>query len=159
MDSWRSENNPGKQTALALVCVLVGVGMTIGFRHFSGAGMTNSLAGFLLGLMLVIIGIWGLLVSSKQTVVIDPKTRRITVEDISRLSTKKRSIPFGDIADIRIGYLGKRSNFVEYYYLILKLNDGEEYPLFSAGRFYEGSSDRAVVESWQQRLEEYLRQS
>lgn len=159
MDSWRSENNPGKQTALAFVCVLVGAGLTIAFRHFSGPGMTNSLAGFLLGLMLVIIGIWGLLVSGKQTIVIDPKTRRITVEDISRLSTKKRSIPFGDIADIRIGYLGKRSNFVEYYYLILKLNDGEEYPLFSAGRFYEGSSDRTVVESWQQRLEEYLRPS
>lgn len=159
MDTWRSENNPGKQTALAFVCVLVGVVLAIGFRNFSGPGMTNSLAGFLLGLMLLFIGIWGLLVTGKQTIVIDPKTRRITVEDISRLRTKKRSIPFGDVADIRIGYLGKRSNFVEYYYLILKLNNGEEYPLFSAGRFYEGGSDRAVVEGWRRRLEEYLRQS
>lgn len=159
MDLWRSENNPGKQTALAIVCVLIGVVLAIGFRHFSGPGMTNSLAGFLLGLLLLFIGIWGLLVSGKQTIVIDPKTRCITVEDITRFRTKKRSIPFSDIVDISIGYLGKRSNYVSFYYLVLKLRSGEEYPLFGAGRFYEGGSDRAVVESWRQRLEEYLRQS
>lgn len=159
MDSWKSENNPVTQTTLAFVCVLVGVVLAIGFRHFSGPGMTNSLAGFLLGLMLLFIGIYGLLVTGKQTIVIDPKTRCITVKDISRLRTKKRSIPFGDIVDISIGYLGKRSNLVTFYYLVLKLRSGEEYPLFSAGRFYKGGSDRAIVESWQQRIEEYLQQS
>jgi len=159
MDIWRSESNPGKQTALAIVCVLVGMVLVIGFRSFSGPGMTNSLAGFLLGLLLLFIGIWGLLVTGKQTIVVDPKTRSITIEDITRFRTKKRSIPFSDIVDISIGYLGKRSNHVEFYYLILKLRSGEEYPLFAAGRFYEGGSDRAVVQGWQQRLEEYLRQS
>jgi hypothetical protein len=159
MDSWKSENNPVKQLALAIVCVLIGLILTIACRNFSDPGITNSLAVFLLGLLLLIIGIYGLLVSGKQTIVIDPKTRCITIEDTNRLRTKKRSIPFNDIVDIKIGYLGKRSNFVEFYYLVLKLRSGEKYPLFSAGRFYEGGSNRAVVESWQQRLKEYLRQS
>ncbi len=159
MDIWKSESNPGKQTALSLVCVMVGLALTIGFRSVSGPGMTNSLAGFLLSLLLLFIGIWGLVVTGKQTIVIDPKTRSITIEDITRFRTKKRSIPFSDIVDIKIGYLGKRSNNVEFYHLILKLKSGEAYPLFAPGRFYKSGSDRAIVESWQQRLEEYLRQS
>ncbi len=158
MDSWRSENNPAKQTALSIGFLLIGLVLAIGFRNFTGTGMTNSLAGFLLGILLLIIGLWGLLVTGKQTIVADPKTRSITIEDSTLFRKKKRIIPFGDIADIRIGYLGKKSNFVEFYYLILKLRDGEEYPLFSPGRFHEGTSDRAVMEERRQRLEQYLRQ-
>jgi len=156
MDSWRSENNPAKQTALSIGCALVGLVLAIGFRNFTGPGMTNSLAGFLLGLLLLIIGIWGLLVTGRQTIVIDPKARCITIEDSTRLRTKKRSIPFSDIAEIHIGYLGKRSNFVEFYYLILKLRSGEDYPLFAPGHFHEGGADRSVMEDRQQRLEQYL---
>lgn len=158
MDTWKSESSPGKQTTLSFVCIAIGAALAIGFRNFSGPGMTNILAGFLLGLLFLFIGIWGLLVSGRQTIVIDPEARCITVEDITRLRTKKRSILFGDIDEIKIGYLGKRSNFVICYYLILKLRNGEEYPLFSAGRFYAGGSDRAVVEGWRQRLGDCLRQ-
>jgi len=158
MDTWKSESRPGKQTTLSFVCIAIGAALAIGFRNFSGPGMTNSPAEFLLGLLLLFIGIWGLLVSGRQTIVIDPKARCITIEDISRFRTKKRLILFNDIDDIKIGYVGKRSNFVTCYYLIAKLRSGEEYPLFSAGRFYEGASDRTVVESWRQRLGDYLRQ-
>jgi hypothetical protein len=57
-----------------------------------------------------------------------------------------------------LGYLGKRSNFVTWYYLVLKLRSGEEYPLFSPGRFFKGGSDRSTVAGWRQRLEGYLGQ-
>ena len=46
-----------------------------------------------------------------------------------------------DVDDISISYLGNRSNYVAWYYLMLKLRSGKEYPLFSPGRFFEGGSD------------------
>ncbi|MHB8880085.1 MAG: hypothetical protein ACYC69_01090 [Thermodesulfovibrionales bacterium] len=158
MDSLRFESNSGKQTALALACSAVGMILVIGFRHFEGSGMTNSLAGFLLGLLLLLIGIAAFLVRGKQTIVIDPGMRRIVVEDASRFRTNKRVIPFSDIAGTGIGYLGKKSNYVSFYYINLRLRSGEDYPLFSPGRFFDGGSDREVMESRRLRLEEYIHQ-
>jgi hypothetical protein len=157
MDVWTSQSNSGKQTMLSVACTMVGLVLVIGFRTFSGFG-TNTMAGFLLGMLLLFIGIAGFLLSGKQTVVVDPKVRRISIEDSNRFRTKKRLIPFGNVIDISIGYLGKRSNRVTWYYLVLKLRSGEEYPLLSPGRFFAGGSDRSTVASWKQRLEEYLSQ-
>jgi hypothetical protein len=157
MDVWTAQSNPGKQTMLSAACAVVGLALVIGFRNFSGFN-NNALAGFFLGALLLLIGGAGLLLSGKQAVAVDPRTRRITIEDSNRFGTKKRSILFSEIAGITIGYLGKRSNYVTWYYLVLKLRGGEEYPLFSPGRFFEGGSDRSTVESWKQRLEKYLGQ-
>lgn len=155
MQPWISHNNPGKQGALALGCTVVGTVLMIGFREFEWA-MNDQTAGFLLGLMLLVIGIWAYAVSGRQIITIDPRLRRISVEDNSRFGTKTRIIPFADITHVGIGYLGKASNHVKYYYLALKLKNGENYALFGPGRFYEGSSDRLVVEAWKQRLEQYM---
>ena len=157
MDVWTSQSNPGKQAVLSALCSVAGVVLAIAFRDFRDSG-TNSLAGFLLGVLLLFIGVAGFLVSGKQTVVVDPKARRITIEDANRYCAKKRSIPFSEVRGISIGYLGKRSNYVAWYYLVLKLRSGEEYSLFSPGRFFEGASDRSTVEGWKRRLEEYLGQ-
>jgi hypothetical protein len=48
MDMWKFENNPGKQTALSLAYMVVGIILVIASRHFNGQDTTNSLAGFLL---------------------------------------------------------------------------------------------------------------
>jgi hypothetical protein len=155
MDLWKSQSNPGKQTILSVACAAVGLTLVIGFRDFGGFG-TNTMAGFLLGLLLLLIGVPGFLLSGKQTVIVDPETRHITIEDSNRFYTMKRSIPFSDIADVNIGFLGKRSNYVAWYYLVLKLRSGEDYSLFAPGRFFEGVSDKSTVASWKQRLERYL---
>jgi hypothetical protein len=155
MEVWTSQSNPSKQIMLSFGCVFIGMVLLIVFRDFGDSG-SNAMAGFLLGVLLLVIGVASFLMSGKQTVVVDPKARHITIEDSSRLRTKTRSIPFNDIVGISIGYLGKRSNFVTLYYLMLKLRSGEEYPLFSPGRFFEGGSDRSAVAAWRQRLEEYL---
>ncbi len=153
------ENNTGMQTALSLACIVVGAILVMAFRQFNGQDTSNSLAGFLLGLLLLFIGICAFLMGGKQTIVVDSKSRRIVVEDMNRFRAKKRVIPFGDIVETGIGYLGKRSNYVNSYYLILKLRSGEKYPLFAPGRFYAGGSDRSVMESRRQRLEEYLKRA
>ena len=157
MDVWTSQSNPGKQTTLSVACSAVGLVLVIGFRHFSGSG-TNVMAGFLLGVLLLMIGVAVFLASGKQAVVIDPGARRITIEDSNRFGTKQRSIPFSDVVGVGIGYLGRRSTYVTWYYLVLELRNGEKYPRFSPGRLFEGGSDRSKVESWKRRLEEYLKQ-
>lgn len=155
MEVWISKSNPGKQTLLSLACTGVGLALMIGFRDFSGSG-SNAMAGFLLGALLLTIGIAGLLLSGKQTVVVDPVDRLITIEESNLFRIKKKAISFNDVVDVNIGYLGKKSNYVTWYYLVLKLRSGSEYPLFSPGRFFEGGSDRLTVASWKQRLEEYI---
>ena len=157
MDSWTSQNNPTKQTLLSFGTFIVGLLLVVGFRDFALAD-GNALAGFLGGIFLLIMGAVGFLMSGKQTVVVDPRARRIVVEDTNRLRTKRRSIAFSDVVDIRIGYLGKRSNYVNFYSLVLELKSGEEFPLFGPGQFHEGGSDRSAMEDRRRRLEEYLKQ-
>ena len=156
MEQWISQNNPGKQTILTIASMALGLVLAVGFRDFSGPGMTHAKAGFLLGLMLLAIGFIGFLTKGRQTVVIDAMSRRITVEDNSLFGTKRRAIAFRDVSEVTVGFLGKRSNFVTIYYLVLHLTNGERYPLFAPGRFYDGASDRSVVEGWRARLEKYL---
>lgn len=151
MDTWISHSRSKQQTAVAALATLTGFVLAYGFHH---AG--HLAAGFLLGLLLIALGIAGLLTGGRQTITINPRTRQITVDDVTRLGKKTRSIGFDDIADIGISYLGKRSNYVTWYYLNLKLKNGKEYPLFAPGRFYEGGSDRAIVEGWRDRLRGYV---
>ncbi len=114
----------------------------VGFRHYYGD--SNLLAGFLLGVLLLVIGAVGLLVSGTQTEVVDSVLRRIAVEDKTVLSgTKRREIAFGEVSEISIGYLGKKSDFVQTYNLALKLTNWQEYPLFAPGRFLAGANNRA----------------
>ena len=104
-----------------------------------------------MGLLLLLTGVGGFLVSGKQTVIVDPKTRLITIEDSNRFHTKRRSIPFSKVVGISIGYLGKGSNYVTWYYLVLKLRNGKDYQLFAPGPFFAGASDRGTVEGWRRR--------
>jgi hypothetical protein len=156
MDRWTSESSPGKQTAAAIGCAAVGLVLVVGFRHFSGPGLTDSKAGFLLGLLLLGIGVAGLLTQGRQRIVVDPSARLVTIEDQTPIGARRKTIPFDGITGVSIGYLGKRSNLVGFYYLVLHLRSGKEVSLFAPGRFYEGASDRFVVEGWRHRLEGYL---
>ncbi len=157
MDLWITQSSSAKQAALSVACSVVGLILAFAFRHFSDFG-SNAMAGFLLGLLLLLLGVAGFLLSGKQTVIVDPKARRIIVEDSNRFGTKKRTILFSDVVGVGIGYLGKKSNRVEWYYLVLELSNGEKYSLFPPGRFFEGGSDKSTVASRKQRLEKYLEQ-
>ena len=154
MQTWVSRSSFFKQTALAIGSTVVGLVLMFGFRHFQGNG--DMLAGFLLGVLLLVIGVAGMVVAGTQTVTVDPAYRRIVVEDHTLFGAKTREIAFAEIRDISIGYQGKKSNFVQTYYLVLKLTSGSEYPLFAPGRFYAGAGNRATVEGWRRRLQQYM---
>ena len=158
MEQWECRSNYGQQLAMALGCVVIGLVLAVGFRHFHGPGMTNAMAGFFLGLLLLGIGIASVVLTGQQSIRVDSATRSITIEERSPFKATRRVIALDEIAEITIGYIGKRSNYVTVYYLILTLRNGEEYPLFAAGYFYAGGSDRSVVEGWRQRLMTYLPQ-
>ena len=155
-EKWEFESNPGWQTAVAWACVAVGVALLYFGRGFAASGSTNVVAGFLLGVLLLIIGIGAIWTVAKQTVVIDCGARRITVIDTSARGDRTRVIPFGEIARTGIGFLGRRSTFM-FYYIVLHLKDGKEYSLFAPGRFYAGGFDREVMEGRRLRLEGALR--
>lgn len=155
MQAWISHSNSTRQTALAVGCGLVGLLLVISFRNFRAAG-GDTWAGFGLGVLLLVIAVAAML-SGQQSVVVNPRTRTITIEDRTPLGSKKRVILFGDITDIRLGYQGKRSNLVQWHFLVLMLKSGEEYSLFAPGRFYEGGTNEAVVMGWRDRLQGYLR--
>jgi len=150
-----SRSRPGAQLALAVGATVVGACLAFCFRGFRSDG-ENALAGFMLGVLLLAIGISGIVASGRQTVTVDPKSRRITVNDRYLFGTRSRVIAFQEIGDITIGYLGKASNYVQHYYLVLHLANGSEYALFAPGRFFEGSSSRSTVESWRERLQDCI---
>lgn len=158
-DSWQLSSNFARQLALALLATVLGLILVIGFRHFGAAGFSNSLAGFLLGVLLLVVGLAALLTQGRQTVVIDPRGRSIVIEDETPFGNKTRVIRFDEIADTGIGYLGKTSSFVNFYYIVLRLRNGRKYSLFPPGRFYDGWSDRPAMEARRQRLERMLRES
>ena len=155
MDIWISKSSIGKEISLAIVSTIIGLLIVVGLRNFNGLD-SNEGAGFLLGILLLGLGAAGLLFSGRQSVIIDPKRQCITIKDSNTFKSYERTIQFNEIIDIGIGHLGKKSNFVTMYYLILKLKNGEDYSLFAPGRFYKGASSRFNVEAWRERLENYI---
>jgi hypothetical protein len=154
MDTWRIESSPGKQLLIASIILVVGLILAIGFRNFDGLGLTNSLAGFLLGLLLLLIGFVGLLMGGKRSISVDPQARTILIEDENRFRQKNRSISFDEVGTVYVGRLGNREGGSISYDVVLKLKMGENVSLFRPA-YFEGTWNRSVMES-RCRLEEYL---
>jgi hypothetical protein len=158
MQPWRIESNPVKQAILTAVVLVVGIVLVYGFRNFDDSGFTNSLAGFLLGVLLLLISIPALIFMGTQAITVDPKVRCIFIEDVNRFRVKQRRIAFSDILDVFVGTAGKRSNGMRNYYIVLRLKSGKTQRLF-ADSFYDGRFSRSVTESRCQRLQQLLESS
>lgn len=154
---WVSRSSPGKQLLLSVGCAFVGLVLLVAARH--GGPSANATAGMWLGALLLVIGVAGALGSGTQTITVDPRQRRIVIEDRHLMGTTTIAVPFNDIARVGIGYLGTPSDGVTMYHIELHLRRGGTRPLFAPGRFYAGASDRSVVEGWQQRIERLIAQA
>ncbi|MBV9494409.1 MAG: hypothetical protein JOZ54_09180 [Acidobacteria bacterium] len=87
---WRTESNAATQTVMAIVGLLVGVALIIGFRGYEGGGRW----GFLLGIVVALLSIGLLLFGGRQAIVVDPQTRQIAIEHASLLGRKTKTIRF-----------------------------------------------------------------
>jgi hypothetical protein len=155
MEAWSIASNPRKQSVLTWAIIAVGLILAYGFRDFDSSGFTNSLAGFLLGLLLVAVGILAVIMGGPQLITVDPAGRRVVVEDMRRWGKKVRVIPFEDIGEVRVAQMGNRSDGSVSYYVSLHLRTGKNYPLFYPA-YYDGRWDRSVAEERCSRLEAYL---
>lgn len=155
MDTWKTESNPAKQTMLTWAIIVVGLILAYSFRDFDASEFTNSLAGFLLGILLLLIGLPGTFMVGKETTTVDRKGRRILIDSTSRFGKKSRSISFNEIVEVFVSELGATSDGSVSYYVTLRLVSGETCPLFFPA-YYDGRWDRSVAEDRCRRLEEYL---
>lgn len=121
------------------------------FENLNG----NEKIGFFLGVLLLIIGGLNLILNNQQEIVINPELRKITIKNKNNFKSSEKNIHFEEITDIKIGYLGKKSNFINFYYLELTLGNGEKYPLFSPGYFYR-ISNREKAEEWRSKIENLI---
>ena len=135
MEKWTSESRSGMQIAISILAIVAGLILVAGFHNFSGPGMTNSKAGFLLGVLILVIGIIGILFQGGQTVIVDPMARRIIIEDKTQFGRKIRSIGFNEIIDIGIGYLGKRSNLCQLLLSCSQTEKRQGIPAVRTGTF------------------------
>jgi hypothetical protein len=152
---WKTESQVGRQAFAAVGMCAVGLALVIWLRHFEGPGLTDSRAGFLLGVLLLVVGVGMFVVGGKQVIVVEPRSRRVIVERASLLGTKRTEVQFGDIAGVEVEELGDTEGGSISYHLAVKLKSGKELPLFLG--FFEGTHSKAAVEARREKLLSYLR--
>ncbi|MDP2300790.1 MAG: hypothetical protein Q8N03_00005 [Ignavibacteria bacterium] len=157
MNNWTIQSNPVKQAVLTIIIIILGLLLMYGFRNFDSSSFSNSLAGFLLGVLLLVIGIPGLVTIGKETITVLPKERKILIVNKNLFRKKNHVLSFNEITTVQIGSLGTRSNGSKNYYLTLQLKSGKSFPLFFPA-YYSGRFDRAIAEERRWKLESYLKQ-
>jgi hypothetical protein len=155
MPVWESRSNSRRQSTISAACLALGLVLIVTLHDFGPSGSSRH-AGFLLGVVLTLIGGATLLVSGPQTTIVDPLQQQIRITDHRLVGTRHHTIPFADIGEVQVAYLQTRSKLVLQYFLQLQLRGGEAYALFPPGRVYAGSSDAAIVAGWKSRLEACL---
>ena len=153
-DLWVTESSPARQSAVSWGMLAVGLVLVYVFRGFHGPGLSNSMAGFLLGVLLAAIAVASLLSGGKQIITVDPQRRQIVVRGQNRFSGGTKVILFKDVARVRVGRFGKASNATESFHVSVVLKQGGTVPLFFG--FYEGQFDRSVAQARCDRLATYL---
>ena len=156
METWILKSSVQKQITLGLFGLVSGFVLLFLTKGVDLTKSSNSQAGFFLGIILLVLGIWALIGFKKETVTVDPVGKIIKREKLGWSGRNENEYKFAEIQKVLVGYIGKRSSGVNFYYLILKLKDGSEIAITTPG-IYDQASDRDVVEGWKTRLEEYLK--
>jgi len=155
MEKLVSKKSKGGFALMTAGCLLAACALIYHFQHFSGI-RDNAFSGFALGILLLLIALWNLVLSSSQVITVDPQKRMIIIEDEYLLFGKKVTfIAFEDIKDLRIGRIGRSSNYVVSFYIEAVLSTGKVKSLFVG---HESCSDHYVVEGFRSRLLDMMRQ-
>lgn len=139
------ESKPAANMLLYVVISVVGFLLMYLARDFIHGG-TNVLCGFLLGCMLLGIGIMAMVVGESRTVELDERRKRIVLDVKRRVGGGRQFImPFSDIKGFGIGMQGKASAGSRLYDVVVRLHSGKEIYLFG-GCVFEGRLSREWVE-------------
>ncbi len=156
MDMWVTKSNPFKQWVLVMLVGCAGVALMIATHPTGMLTRSSNSEAFMLGALLAGIAVVSLFSSDLyQTVTVDPNMRRIVIESRGVFAKKELVIPFDTIKDVRITYLGKRSNYVGAYYPTLILADGQEQALFFPA-YFDGRGSEQIAQDRRDRLNSYL---
>jgi hypothetical protein len=153
-NAWITESNPARQNIACVLALIVGLSLATGFRHFEGSVLSGEGAGFLLGLMLLLIGAGTFLLGGKHVVTVDTKSRQILLERRGRFGATTKIIRFDEISELRVGELGTREGGSIRYHVVATLKSGEEVALFLG--FFEGALSKSAMEARRQRIAHYL---
>jgi uncharacterized protein YutD len=154
--SWVSVNNSAMQTVGSIGTIVVGLLLTIGARQTEDSSI-GTISAFLLGLLLLAVGMGTLIFGGKQTVTVDAKAQRITLEHKNRFRTSLKHIRFHEIVDGCVDEIGDKEGGSISYYVLLKLKSGKEVQLFKG--FFDDSYNKSAMEARCQRLMQYVRGS
>ncbi len=154
-DTWVTESDTTTQTLASAVAIVVGLILAIGFRGFERSGFTQGLAAFLLGVALLVIGAGLLLFGRRQVITVDPRQRRIAIEQISRVRTATRVIGLDTVADFVVAEHGDQKSGRIRYHVKAMLKAGGEIALFLG--LFDGLRSRLAMEKRRDRLLQCLR--
>lgn len=155
MESWETHSNSRQQTSLSAVCLVMGLAL-VAVLHDAQAGESSGRAGFLFGVLLLLIGGATLVANARQCIVVDPVLREIRIEDRRLFGRTLRRVAFANIREVQVACLQTRAQQAIRYFLQLQLHTGESCALFAPERVYPGASDPAIVGDWKARLNGYL---
>ncbi len=150
---WVTENNRTLQTVVSIGATVVGLLLTIGSRQTGGSSIETR-AAFLLGLLLLVVGLGTLIFAGQQTVTVDAKTQRISLEHKNRFRTRSKHIRFNEIADAYVDECGDNEGGSMAYHVVLQLKSGQNIALFNG--FFDGRYNKSVMEAHRQRLMGYI---
>lgn len=151
---WVTKSNGTTQTLVAAVGVVIGVLLVLGSRS-AGGWSIGTVVAFVLGLGLLVAGLALLFSNSRQTVTVDGKARRITIENKHRFGKSSRQLRFDEIADAYVDEVGDRDGGSISYHVVLKLKTGKKVPLFAG--FFDGSYSESATEARRRRLLQYVK--
>ncbi len=155
MDSWETHSNSRQQASLSSACLVMGLALVALLRD-AQPGESSGRAGFLFGVLLLLIGGATLMAHARQSIVVDPVLREIRIEDRRLFGRKLHRIAFAHIQEVQVACLQTRTQRAIRYFLQLQLRNGESCALFAPERVYPGASDPAIVGAWKARLNRYL---
>lgn len=153
MEVWTAHSRPGIQRTVGAAMLGLGVLML----WLAGRQEAQASAARWLGIFLIGLGVLGLLFSGRQTITVDPHTRTITTTDRTPTGERVRTLRFEEVEDVRIGRVGSATSGVPFFFLRLRLRDGQHATLFAPGRWYPGAMSRSATHTRLRQLDSYLK--
>ena len=158
MESLKFESDAVGQSVSVYLSAMLGLALAYACRGFDRSGFSTTLAGFLLGLLFLGLGIAGVVTGAagaRRVIVVDPVQKNIRIQDSSRFGTKTRLVAFRQIQGAYLHELGDNEGGCASYDVVLRLRGGATLPLFG-GALFDGRWNKGLMENRMRQLQRYV---